>query len=97
VLYNLQQTTTPLPNEMIYLFRAGVRAALYRENNLQQGMQMYGEWEETLTKALRAADRQAEDFSFVPTSSIMGGGYGAMNAPQNIGAAWPFSSSPMGF
>ena len=97
VLYNLQQTTTPLPNEMVYLFRAGVRAALYRENNLQAGMQMYGEWIETLTKALRAADRQSEDFSFVPTSSIMGGGYGAMNAPQNIGAAWPFSSSPMGF
>ena len=92
-LFNLQQSLAPIPNEMIYLFRSGVRAALYRENGNPQGNAMYAEWEETLMKALRAADRQQEDFRLTPESSLMSGA-NPYNSPINIGAAYPFSPGP---
>jgi hypothetical protein len=57
---------------MLYLLRAGVRAGLTRENNLAKGQEMYAEWEEQLMKALHAADRQQEEFTFTPTQTILG-------------------------
>ena len=96
VLYTLQNTIDPLPYQMAYLFRAGVRAALYRENGSPQGMQMYAEWEETLMKAVRAGDRQQEDFQLFPQSSIMGGGYGQGSTWQGIGAANPYGPALFG-
>ena len=92
-LFTLQQTLAPLPNEMAYLFRSGVRAALYRENGSQQGNQMYAEWEETLVKAIRAGDRQAEDFRITPEISVFGGASPFM-FPANIGPANPYSPGP---
>jgi hypothetical protein len=81
---------------MMYLVRAGIRAALYRENGNPQGMQMYAEWEETLQRAVRAADRQQDDWSLTPITSIMGGpgDWGVTGA--GIGAAWPYGPMPMG-
>jgi hypothetical protein len=94
-LLNLKQDLTPIPNQLVYLFRAGVRAALSRENGLADGNQMYAEWEETLIKAVRAADRQQEDNLLYPQTSIMGG-VNPWNSPMNIGAAWPFGPYPNG-
>ena len=94
-LLTLQQTTSPLPNEMVYLFRQGVRAALYRENGSASGAQQYADWEETLMKSVRAADRQQEDFFLYPTQSVMGGINPWMN-PIQIGAAWPYGPGPYG-
>jgi hypothetical protein len=74
---------------MMYLFRAGVRAALKRENSHPDAERIYAEWEETLVKALKAGDRQAEDFCLYPTSSIMGGTQQPFGW-SGIGAANPY-------
>lgn len=91
---NLQSRTDPIPNEMMYLFRQGCRAALKRENSSKDADAAYANWEETLTKAVRAGDRQQEDFVMYPGTSIMSGSGG--NWAETIGASWPFGSAPWG-
>ncbi len=93
-LLMLKDTLAPIPNEMIYLFRQGMRAALYRENGNKEGMQQYQEWEETLVKAVRAGDRQQEDFRMYIEQSPMGSSGGWTQSYQGIGAAYPFSPGP---
>lgn len=84
-----------VPNYMAYLFRQGCRAMLYQFQGDKEGAQMYQEWEEQLYKALRAGDRQQDEYSLYPSHSIMQG-YNPWESPQNIGAAWPFSPWPGG-
>lgn len=91
-LLTLQQTLSPIPFNMMYLFRAGLRAALTRENNLAKGNEMYAEWEEVLTKSVRAADRQQEDNEFYVTQSILGGNI-QPGGWSGIGAANPYGAS----
>lgn len=93
-LVSMRSTTYPLPNEMVYLFRAGLRAALYRENGDKRGQEMYAEWEETLVRAVRAADRQQEDNRLYPETSIMGDNNNPWMSPAGIGAAWPYGGAP---
>ena len=88
-LFNLKQSIAPIPWELSYLFRAGLRAALYRENNDPRGQEMYAEWEEQTVKALRAADRQQEENVFYPTSTCMGGPMEPFGW-AGIGAANPY-------
>ena len=95
-LVNLQSTFAPIPTQMMYLVRSGIRAALYRENGNQAGMQMYAEWEETLQRAVRAADRQQDDWRLYPERSLMGGQGEWETSWAGIGAAWPFGPSPFG-
>jgi len=71
-LTDLKSPLDPIPFPMLYLFRAGLRAALTRENDLAKGQQMYAEWEEVLMKAVRAADRQQEDNELYPVRTILG-------------------------
>lgn len=93
-LVTMNQTLYPIPNQMVYLFRQGCRAALKAFNGAKDAQQSYAEWEETLFKAIRAGDRQQEDFNVYPSSSIMGWSGG--NWAETIGAAWPFGSAPWG-
>lgn len=86
----LSQKLDPIPYNMIYLFRAGLRAALYRENGDRRGNDMYAEWEKTLMKSVRAADRQAEDFVATPIQGVFGGAPMYGGAFSNIGASQPF-------
>lgn len=89
VLPTLQTSLAPLTNQYLYLFRAGLRAALTRENDLAKGQQMYAEWEEVLQKSVRAADRQQEENTLYVTNSILGG----CQQPggwSGIGAANPY-------
>jgi len=95
LLTSLQSTFAPIPNQMMYLIRAGIRAALYRENGNPQGQNMYATWEEVLMKAVRAADRQTDDWRLYPEQSIMGG-ISPYQDPLQIGAAWPFGPQPLG-
>ena len=93
VLSTLQSTISPIPNYMVYLFRAGCRAMLYQFQGNPQGNQMYAEWEETLVKALRAADRQQDDNRLFPERGVLAGDNPWLS-PQGIGAAYPFSPGP---
>lgn len=92
-LFNMRQTLSPIPNNMVYLFRAGCRAMLKQFNGDKMAGQAYAEWEEQLEKAVRAGDRQQEDNMVYPSSSIMGGNSELMS-PFSIGAAYPFSPGP---
>lgn len=86
---NLQTLLTPLPYEMMYLFRQGFAAKLYEHIGDARARASYDEWEETLMKAVRAADRQQEDFCIYPGQSIMSGG-DPWSTQLNLGPAWPF-------
>lgn len=89
----MQQTMDPIPNEMMYLVRAGLRASLKMFNGSKDSQQSYGEWEEQLFKAVRAGDRQQEDNQLYPGQSIMGG-YDPWTNAMDIGAAYPYSPGP---
>jgi hypothetical protein len=89
-LPTLQTPLSPIPTQFLYLFRAGCRAALTRENNLAKGSEMYAEWEEQLVKAIRGADRQQEDNTLVVCQSILGPNTSNL---MNVGAAQPFGPS----
>ena len=93
IIPTLQTTISPIPNYMVYLFRAGCRAALYQFQGNPEGNQMYSIWEEQLVKALRAADRQQDDYSLYPNRGIMSG-YSPYMDPQGIGAAYPYAPGP---
>jgi len=95
-LLTLQQTIDPIPFYMSYLFRQGVRAQLKIANGLPNAQQEYNEWEETLVKALRGADRQQDDFRLYPDTSIMGT-FNPWMDPAGIGAAWPYGPGPYAY
>ena len=88
------QTQIGVPNYIAYLFRQGCRAMLYQFQGNPEGNSMYQEWEETLVRAMRAADRQQDDNRLYPEKSLMSG-YGPYDVPYTaIGAAYPFSPGP---
>lgn len=94
-LMAMNQTLSPIPTNMMGLFRQGCRAMLKQFNGAKDAQQSYAEWEEQLVRALRAGDRQQEDFTVYPSTSIMGDNGGAWGVAGNgIGAAYPFSPGP---
>lgn len=86
---NLQTSLAPIPNNMIYLFRQGMRAMAKQFVGSKDSGTAYAEWEETLVKAVRAGDRQQEDNVMYPGQSIMDGN--PYNNLTGIGAAYPFA------
>lgn len=97
ILQNLKDTISPIPPEMNYLFRRGVRAMLYDHAGSSKAAAAYVKWEEDLMVAVRSADRQTEGFSMVPGQSIMGGGGGYAGGAGigwggniSVGPAWPY-------
>lgn len=94
-LLTMQQSLDPIPLSMIYLFRAGVRAQLQMFNGNPKGAQAYAEWEETMQKALRGADRQQEENVLYPTQTILNGG-GCGSNWAGIGAANPYGGALWG-
>jgi hypothetical protein len=95
-LLTLQQTISPIPFQLTYLFRQGVRAQLKIANGLPSAQQEYAEWEEVVIKTVRAADRQQSDERLYPDNSIMGG-YNPWMDPAGIGAAWPYGPGPYAY
>jgi hypothetical protein len=95
-LYTLQQSLNPIPAQMLYLFRAGCRAQLLLFNGSKTGAQAYAEWEEQLRNALRAGDRQQDDFAMYPSQSLMGGNDPWGNTWAGVGAANPYGSALYG-
>lgn len=91
-LTSLKDNINPIPNQMAYLFRQGVRAGLKIFNGVKDAGMAYADWEEQLVKAIRAADRQQEDNCFYPGQSLMGNN--PFTSVTSIGAAYPFSPGP---
>ena len=90
ILTRMQDTISPIPPDLNYLFRRGFKAMLYEHAGSKLAMESYAKWEEDLMTAVRAADRQDESFSMIPEQSLMGGGPYQGGMGIGIGAAWPF-------
>lgn len=90
---SLQDRISPIPPEMTYLFRQGVRAMLYDHSGSNKAQAAYAKWEEDLVVAVRSADRSTDDWCMIAGQPIMGGGgYGGNIGIGNgsPGPAWPF-------
>jgi hypothetical protein len=83
----LQDTITPIPNDLAYLFRQGLRACLLDHASSPKAAAAMEKWLEDLMTALRAADREADEFTMYPSNGLMSGNGFALG---NIGPAWPF-------
>lgn len=89
---NLAQTLEPIPDEYEWAFKQGFFAQCYRRNpdakiraRFTQEDQL---WREALDKAVRQADREADDFGFYPSSSVMETGIGV----NPVNPAYPFGA-----
>lgn len=91
VFNTLQDVIAPLPNDMSYLFRDGLRALLYDHAGSPKALASYQKWEETLMTALRASDREADEAIFYPSNGLMsgpGGGYINLGPANPYGYGW---------
>lgn len=94
ILKSLQNTLSPIPDELAYMFRAGFMAACYEHANSKQFAGKFMEWKDSLTTALRSGDREREEAVFYPSESISGGGPYKYGMP--IGPGWPYEYWGMG-
>lgn len=95
-LTSLQQLIAPIPDEYAYLFRSGMLAMCYDHAGSPKANAQYAKWEEQLMTALKAGQREADSFGFVPSEGIMGGG-GAYNPALGVGPANPYSQGWAGY
>ena len=70
---SLQTTLTPIPDDHVYLFRQGFMAMAYMHAGSPKFGAAYAQWEEALFIALRAADREQDNTTLYPSTSLMGG------------------------
>lgn len=87
---SLQQLLAPIPDEYFYMLQDGFIAMCKMHAGAKDARDDYAKWEESLIVAVRGSDREREEFSFVPSSSLSGGdmyggGYGI-----GIGPGWPY-------
>lgn len=89
----LQQTISPIPDEYAYLFRSGFLAYCYDHAGSPKAGAAYAKWEEQIMTALKASDRETEDWTMYPSTGLMGGGsqpnWGVSVGPGNpYGYGW---------
>jgi hypothetical protein len=85
-LSSVMQTIAPVPNEYSYLFRTGFIRGLQRNlpNGIREHMASFQEWLESLNTALRASDRELDNWVMYPGAGITGAGaYGLPLGPAN--------------
>ena len=90
---SLNNTITPVPDDLAYLFRQGFLAMLYRMSPdpgaARKAPQAYAEWQLDLVTALRGGDREREDATVYPSESLTGAGPFQTGLP--LGPAYPFN------
>lgn len=88
---NVNQTLEPLPDDFSNYFKTGFLAECYRRNPDPKIRAKYPLerqiWLESLDKAVRQADREADDFGFFPGCNIMDNAmmFGRSNAAYPFG------------
>lgn len=92
-IVTLQQTISPIPDEYAYLFRSGFLAYCYDHARSAKAGAQYAKWEEQIMTALKAGDRETEDWTMYPSTGLMGGGsqpnWGVSVGPGNpYGYGW---------
>jgi len=89
---NLGQTLEPIPDEFEWAFKQGFFAQCYRRNPDAKIRSRFTQendlWLQALDKAVRQADREADDYGFYPSSSVMETGIGV----NPVNPAYPFGA-----
>jgi hypothetical protein len=90
--HNLQQTLEPIPDDWEWAFKQGFFAQCYRRNPdpkiRAKFEQEDARWLQTLDKSVRQADREADDYGFYPSSSVMETGIGV----NPVTPSYPFGA-----
>ena len=75
VITSVMQTIAPVPDEYSYLFRTGFIRGLQRNlpNGIKEHMASFQDWLESLNTALRASDREVDNWIMFPSTSLAGG------------------------
>jgi hypothetical protein len=92
ILTSLSDPITPIPDSLAFLFRQGLMARLYEQSPdpsaARKAPAAWAKWLDTIQTALKGADRELEDASFYPSTSLAGGG--PQTLPFAIGPANPY-------
>jgi len=85
----LQQTISPVPDELAYLFREGFLAKCLAHANSPRADRQNQLWHEQLEQAIRAGEREELTWSFTPDSGMAGAS--TLGPWAQVGPANPFN------
>jgi hypothetical protein len=91
----LQQTLSPIPDELAYLFREGFLAKCLQHANSPRAVQQNQMWHEQIEQAIRAGEREEQAWSIVPDTGMAGTSPNGTGWP--VGPANPFLYGYAGF
>lgn len=90
VFTNLNQTISPIPDDLTHMFTNGFLAFCWRYHPEQKIAarfdKEYAIWQKSIATARQSQNREKEEFGFVPSQGIMSGG-----SIVDPGPAWPFA------
>lgn len=71
---SLQQTLSPIPDDLSYLVRDGFLAYCYKQIDSAKFQEMFQQWMLDIQTAMGASDREPQEFGFYPAQPLQGGG-----------------------
>ena len=86
---SLQQTISPVPDDLAYLFREGFLYKCLAHANSPRADKMNLAWHEQIEQAIRAGEREEQVWDFVPDSGMSGAS--PMGPWAAVGPANPFN------
>lgn len=89
-ILNLNQTVSPIPDDLNYLVKQGFLAHCWKQADSSKFPQEYKQWLDDIQTAMGSSDREYEEFGFSPANPIQGGGFAEGSGGY---AGWPGWSS----
>lgn len=86
---SIQQTISPVPDDLAYLFREGFLAKCLQHANSPRAPMQYQMWEEQIQQAIRAGEREEQAWSMFPDTSMSGDS--VLGPFYPVGPASPFN------
>ena len=90
ILTSLQSKFSPIPDQLGFLIREGIKALCYEHASSKRADAMYARWQEALMLALRASDRETESYGLTPSESLNGAG-SSLGGAIPLGPAFPYT------
>jgi len=86
---SLQQTLSPIPDDLAYLFREGFVAKCLQHANSPRAVMQNQFWHEQIEQAIRAGEREEQAWSIFPDTSMSGDS--VLGPFYPVGPASPFN------
>jgi hypothetical protein len=86
---SLQQTLSPIPDELAYLFREGFLYKCLAHANSPRALNQQQAWHEQIDQAIRAGEREEQAWSMFPDTSMSGDS--VLGPFYPVGPASPFN------